>query len=233
MEDSTKLLVAGAISLIASIITLVLTFFSTRNQKAKDYENDYYKKIIENRFAAYKMVEELLATLSPKVLHINPPYLIIFFVSLPYYVKQKNLDLYNQYNLNKDYLGERTKMEDESYLFKLFLANLATAMRQEVWLSNLLMSKLSELFALGVAIQSIYEQHNDADLNAKIPYRLKSLANIGQDFHDEIVKLRDEVKAIFYSDILSLHNVDSFILAKPSLTGRFKLAIRPVSGKDG
>lgn len=194
--------------LIAAFTSSLVYFFGIR-QSALTYKNDYYKKIIENRVDAYKLVQDLLATLSP---HKNdteegkePDFLILFWVSLSYSIRQRNLDLDKQFNL-EDYKGE---VNHEVFYFELFRRDLATALRQEAWLSSELIIALKELFKHLALIYGAYT----ASIGSE-KYRPFELEEIGKEHHKRLLGMRDNIKKLFYRDILSLHEVNDFIASK-------------------
>lgn len=194
--------------LIAAFTSSLVYYFGIR-QSALTYKNDYYKKIIENRVDAYKLVQDLLATLSPQKNDTGdgkePDFLILFWVSLPYSIRQRNLDLDKQFKL-EDYKGE---VNHEIFYFELFRRDLAAALRQEAWLSGELIDALKGLFK---HLALIYDAYTSS-IGSK-EYRPSELEEIGKEHHERLLTMRDNIKKIFYRDILSLHEVNNFIAAK-------------------
>jgi hypothetical protein len=211
MSDFEKTLLTSIIPIGASLISLAalllstrFTYFLTKNQKEKDYENEYYKKIIENRFAAYKLVEKLLATLSPDSENTAPkkPFLIIFYVSISFYVADRNLDLSNPFLLDENKYSEKEK---ESWYFNLFLSKLAEALTQEAWLSKELYASLKALFDDLINISSVYQRIN------KNNYTPGILRKLGEKHYKALAIRRDALNPLFLRDLLSLHEVQAFV----------------------
>jgi hypothetical protein len=202
------------VPIYTSIIGAALVFLFTWLQKRKDYENEYYKKVIENRFAAYKMVEDLLATLAPDNKHpkiTKPLYLVVFWVTLDYYIGIQKRNIDEPYDRDKEMSGTRDEKADNAYLFNLFSRNLADTLRQEVWLSDALLEKLSELFKVFITISFEYDE---LYLKKSQESKKDALTEVGHLHHDEVVNLREEIKIIFYSDMNSLHEVAQFLKSK-------------------
>jgi hypothetical protein len=231
MSDFGKTLLTSILPIAASLISLAAILLSTRlaylltkSQKEKDYENEYYKKIIESRFAAYNLVEKLLATLSADSENTTGPenaFLIIFWVELPFFVKQNNLSLTKQYDLDKSYLGKRSKRADESWYFNLFVNDLADALTREVWLSADLHRHLKDLFDFTIKISDEYQKSNNSI------YENERLVEFGKKHYKALVEKRDTIKVVFQHDLLNLHKVQQFIDNKTERSKVLPVALHP------
>lgn len=72
-------LVSGGFALLGALLgTLIAGFFSLR-VKRNEYVNDYYKKVIDRRIAAYEQLESLIVSLRTTFLgEDNKPYHLLF-----------------------------------------------------------------------------------------------------------------------------------------------------------
>ena len=73
-------LVSGGFALLGALVgTLITGFFSLR-AKQNEYVNDYYKKVIDRRIAAYEQLENVIVSLRTTFLgEDNKPYHLLFF----------------------------------------------------------------------------------------------------------------------------------------------------------
>jgi hypothetical protein len=229
----TPTLIAAAFiapAVIAAIVSALLSPLFIRLQKRSEYKDEYYKEMIKSRSAAYKLVESLLATLSPDSENMFPkkPFLIIFYVSIPYYVTDRNLDLSNPFLLDEDKYSEKEK---ESWYFNLFLSKLAEALTQEAWLSNKLYASLKALFDDLINISAVYQRIN------KNNYTPGVLRKLGEKHYKALVIRRDAIKPIFLENLLHLHEVQDFAnkkLNKKNLISGYRLKAKSpdLTGRD-
>lgn len=68
MENSEIIKVILTSSVIAAILSVIVSAFVSLKLKHLDYRNEYYKKILEKRLEAYKYVETQIAVLKGAVL---------------------------------------------------------------------------------------------------------------------------------------------------------------------
>ncbi|MDT0690870.1 hypothetical protein RM549_13815 [Salegentibacter sp. F188] len=76
-NEIIKIILAS--SLIAAIISAVVSYFTSVKLKSLDFKNDYYKEILKKRLNAYELIENQIILLKTVVLGDDQkPYHIIF-----------------------------------------------------------------------------------------------------------------------------------------------------------
>lgn len=89
-------------SLIAGIISALVSYFISVRLKKLDFKNEYYKEILKKRINAYQYIEAQIAVLKSVVLDENDnlPYHAIFsYGDVEFFDYQKNLIMAINYNL--------------------------------------------------------------------------------------------------------------------------------------
>ena len=72
-------LVSGGFALLGALLGTFITGFFSLRAKRNEYVNDYYKKVIDRRMAAYEQLESLIIPLKTAVLgEDNKPYHFLF-----------------------------------------------------------------------------------------------------------------------------------------------------------
>jgi hypothetical protein len=189
---------------VASIIAVALSNLFTYLLKNKEYKNDYYKKVIETRMAAYKAVQEILASLNNDTLDFadHKGYMNMFEVTLSMHIENYNLNIDNQYVKKADF------KEDEFYGFKNFMNSLSFALAQRDWLNYDLINCLQEL-----------QDSLNAVLTSAMQRRV-GLVVIAKEKHVELLRLKTGIQHEYHKDMQDLHNVPEFFKNKRESEGQ-------------
>jgi hypothetical protein len=126
MENTDIFKVILTSSLIATILSAIVSAFVSIKLKHLDYKNEYYKKILEKRLEAYQYLENQIAVLKNTVLddEDGKPYHIIFSYSKDDFSKlQHNLFLAMSYStwINRDTTSHIEKLNELFYHLSLKL----------------------------------------------------------------------------------------------------------------
>jgi hypothetical protein len=183
---------------VASIVAAALSSLFNYLLKDKEYKNDYYKKVIETRMAAYKAVQEILASLSNDTLDFvdDKGYMNMFEVTLSMHIDNYNLDISNQYIKKADF------REDELYGFRNFMKNLSFALAQRDWLNHDLIDCLQQL-----------QDSLNAVLISAIQRKV-NLVVIAKEKHTELLRLKTGIQHEYHKDMQDLQNVPEFFKNK-------------------
>tara|TARA_R110002033_G_C3788421_1_gene230073 strand:+ start:35 stop:595 length:561 start_codon:yes stop_codon:yes gene_type:complete len=90
-----------------------------------------------------------------------------------------------------------------SEYYNNFTVNLVFNIKQSIWISNELNSKLTELNVFLTNLENKYMPKKDSDFET-----------IGEKHMTDITLLRDEIKYIYFKDFNKIHDVSSFLKDK-------------------
>lgn len=119
MNETIKILLAS--SLIAGIVSTIVSYITSIRLKKVDFKNEYYKEILKKRLHAYEFIENQIAVLKSVVLGDDgKPYHYIFGQGEIEFLKfQKNLMLAISYSLWIDEDSTKTLDEMNNLFFNL------------------------------------------------------------------------------------------------------------------
>lgn len=96
--------------------------------------------------------------------------------------------------------------------FDNFVVNLTIARKNQIWLSNILTDKLTELNVFLINLQNENTPKNDTDYN-----------KIGNEYFEKIREFRTEIEKIYKNDFKDLDNVKRFFNEKSNLTNSYEI----------
>lgn len=124
-------------SLIAGIVSAIVSYFISVRLKQLDFKNEYYKEILKKRLIAYQYIETQLAVLKSVVLdeEDNLPYHSIFsYGEEEFFDYQKNLIMAISYNL---WIDEKTSNILEKLNDLFYSLNIKASGLSEIEMYNL------------------------------------------------------------------------------------------------
>lgn len=119
MSETVQILLAS--SVIAGVVSVVVSYFTSIRLKKVDFKNDYYKEILKKRLRAYEFIEHQIAVLKSVVLDDDgKPYHLIFGQgSIKFLEFQENLILAISFGLWIDEDSSKTLDEMNNLFFNL------------------------------------------------------------------------------------------------------------------